>query len=720
MNPPELYLGRIRLNLAKRIGKGGEGEVWLNADEPKQAVKFYTLKDLASREAKVRAMVKLGLAGSSKLVAYPVDPVTTRSGGFAGFTMNLIDGGQQIHELYGVKSRKIHFPAKDYRFLIRAAANTARAVGQVHTSPCVIGDFNHSGVLVGNDATVALIDADSFQLEAEQTIFPCLVGVPDFTPPELQGKSLSQVTRTKVHDRFGLAVAIFQLLFMGRHPYAGTYEGPDLALDGFIARNLFAYSQARATGVTRPPGMIGLDAFPPNIASGFESAFGVDPDKRPTAAEWVGHLEALEGQLSRCAADKRHFYPTSAKSCPWCQMEAASGAILFLPFVGGGVSRPIDLGAFDLEKAWAAIRAIVVPEAASVTPALPALPNTPSEEARKAQTWFNLTRGGGVIAGIAAIGAWAIDPSLGALWIAALVAAVSLYNSKRIDILSWQKRYGEADRWVEDALHQWRTRLGHTQLVVLRAEMEKAVGEYRGLPPARTSALEQHKAQRRQRQLNEYLDRFLIGRATISGIGPAKTVTLRSFGIESAADVQYHRILGISGFGPATADKLMAWRAGIERRFVYNPAPTASDAAAQARLEAEFASKQAALARKISGGKVEMAQIAATIQQRVRTEDVRIAELAKSRSQLAADLAHLLISRPSPAPSRPPVQPVRPAPQAAPLPRPVQRPTANPLGTMACPQCGSVMVKRVARRGNNIGRSFWGCSRYPICKATRP
>ncbi len=35
-----------------------------------------------------------------------------------------------------------------------------------------------------------------------------------------------------------------------------------------------------------------------------------------------------------------------------------------------------------------------------------------------------------------------------------------------------------------------------------------------------------------------------------------------------------------------------------------------------------------------------------------------------------------------------------------------------------CPRCGSAMVKRVAKRGRNIGEQFWGCSRYPKCRAT--
>ena len=310
----DLYLDGKRLKLAKRIGKGGEGEVYLLSGEPQKAVKIYTAKDDDGREAKVRAMVRVGLAQTSSLVSFPEDIVTLKSGRFAGFLMRLVEGYRPIHELYGVKSRKLHYPNVDYRFLVRAAANTARAVGQVHASPCVIGDLNHSGILVSNAATIALIDADSFQFRADGKTYPCLVGVPDFTPPELQGASLYGIVRTKLHDHFGLAVAIFQLLFMGRHPYAGRQSGGDLTLDQLIARNLFAYSRIRLNGVAPPLGVATLDDVPMEVAEAFERAFGLDPARRPTAEEWIHLLHELEGRLSRCASNSTHFYPTVAKT----------------------------------------------------------------------------------------------------------------------------------------------------------------------------------------------------------------------------------------------------------------------------------------------------------------------------------------------------------------------------------------------------------------------
>jgi restriction system protein len=42
------------------------------------------------------------------------------------------------------------------------------------------------------------------------------------------------------------------------------------------------------------------------------------------------------------------------------------------------------------------------------------------------------------------------------------------------------------------------------------------------------------------------------------------------------------------------------------------------------------------------------------------------------------------------------------------------------LKAPSCPKCGSRMVKITARKGPQPGRSFWGCSKFPNCRGTRP
>jgi len=37
----------------------------------------------------------------------------------------------------------------------------------------------------------------------------------------------------------------------------------------------------------------------------------------------------------------------------------------------------------------------------------------------------------------------------------------------------------------------------------------------------------------------------------------------------------------------------------------------------------------------------------------------------------------------------------------------------------ACPKCGGEMVQRLAKRGANAGKTFWGCRQYPECRGAR-
>lgn len=79
-------------------------------------------------------------------------------------------------------------------------------------------------------------------------------------------------------------------------------------------------------------------------------------------------------------------------------------------------------------------------------------------------------------------------------------------------------------------------------------------------------------------------------------------------------------------------------------------------------------------------------------------------EFAEGRNVVLVDGAILreMLQRTRRAPSS------NPAPRASPLPTPPK-----------CPLCSSHMVERVAKRGESAGNKFWGCSRYPSCKATR-
>ncbi len=320
-----------RLKLGERLGRGGEGSVYAAANRRNHAVKLYKAPDKPQLANKIAAMVDAGLARQSPFAAFPVDVVRGEDGTFAGFLMKAVRDRRPLHDLYAPGARKQHFPDIDYRFLARTATNIARAVASIHHTGCVIGDINPSGMLVADDATVALVDADSFQFSHGGQQFLCAVGVPDYTPPELQGHSFHGVVRTQQHDAFGLAVILFQVLMMGRHPFDGvpdTGEAPPMGER--IQKRLYPHIPERPTGMQPPPGLPALTEFSGTLADLFARAFtATDSTPRPDALQWVTALEHFEKNLRRCRADRRHHYPRESTTCPWCQMEEQLGNQLF-------------------------------------------------------------------------------------------------------------------------------------------------------------------------------------------------------------------------------------------------------------------------------------------------------------------------------------------------------------------------------------------------------
>jgi DNA-binding helix-hairpin-helix protein with protein kinase domain len=717
MTVQEIVIGKDRVSVAELIGKGGEGEVYAIKGRSGQAVKIYNTSLRVKREDKVRAMVGEGLAVKTDLVAYPGEVVTDRRGNFLGFVMRLVSGYRPLHELYSPKSRQRHFPKADYRFIVHAALNVARAVGKVHQTGCVIGDLNHSGVLVAQDATVALIDADSFQFSLNGKSYPCVVGVPDFTPPELHGKNLASVQRTIEHDNFGLAVAIFHLLFMGRHPYAGRYKGPDISMGDAIAQNRFAFSLTRqaATQTTPPPGALTLDMFPDSIARTFEVAFGLAPGARPSALDWIHALNTLEGSLNHCSKVKTHYYPSNAGGCVWCKLTANSGFDMFPDLTSVTPNIPTDER--GTEQAIREILAFRFPTVADLLPAA-ATPRGASNSLRVARsgkrgrTLLGLLMMGGAVAGfIYAAPAWF-------MWIGLAIWGWVTFSDREVESGPFQQAFKDADERVQRELNAFVQRNGMTEVVKVRGDLDDAIAAYKGHDDALARELMVMKSNRESRQRQAYLDRFSIRRANISGIGPAKTATLISFGIETAADVNQNAVLRVPGFGDVMTGNLVAWRRGHESRFKYDRTPNAQDVADERALRGRFAAEKAKLESTIRNGLGTLRNAKARLDAlpaKARS-DRALTDALAARVQAEQDLRELGVSVPASTVALT-VTPPRPAPQppsASRVTTPTSPRVTTTSGTPTCPRCGSPMRRRSGRYGQ-----FWGCSRYPGCKGTR-
>ena len=568
-----LVHARTSIHLGQELGRGGEGAVFAIDSQKDLVAKIYSVPPDARKIQKLAAMTEAASPSLLQIAAWPVDLLTDIKGLVRGFVMPRVIARRDIHELYSPKSRSEAFPDTDFRFLVHVGTNIARVFAVVHAQGHLLGDVNHGNLRVGPDGTVMLIDCDSFQIGNGAQVFTCDVGVPLFTAPELHGRALRGLMRTANHDRFGLAVLLFHLLYMGRHPFAGRFSGQgDMPIEKAVAEYRFAYGPDRgANGMERPPGTIPLETMGRTISDLFVRAFERSGSNggRPSAETWIDALEKLESSLHVCSTANWHHYPSELHDCPWCAIEGQTGIRLF----GQRITIDRTTGGIDLATLWRSITAVPSPGA---DPALPsehpwhppqgvALPSSVLKNMRKAISI------GLACTGLVACNALAKEG--GVLW--ALVSyglAVAVWPRVSAENqLAAERAYTAAKAEWESTLSRWKREASLEIFKEKVNSLDKARAELSDMPNKRQRRIAKLESERETRQQQRYLDRFRIDRADIHGIGPGRTSMLASYGIETAADIRKAKIMQIPGFGEALTSDLVEWRKQHERNFRFNP-----------------------------------------------------------------------------------------------------------------------------------------------------
>lgn len=660
-----------RITLGSLIGQGGEGSVYEVVERPDLVAKFY-FKDISSDKAqKLIGMSKTYNSEIGRFAAWPCrtlhkSPNSTP----VGFLMNKIIGYKEIHDLYGTASRKREFEKADWSFMILTARNLASAISVIHQNDCVVGDLNDRNIIIGQDALVKLIDCDSYQIKFNGELYHCEVGVPEFTSPELQGKTLTNIVRTPNHDNFALAIFIFRLLFLSKHPFAGRYTGrgeQPSSLNTAIEKHYYFYGKNAALNYLEPPpGALTTEYLSPEIAGLFERAFNRESSMnngRPTAKQWITALEGLKDNLKVCMNNPMHVYYKHSKSCPWCSIEASSSVVLF--YVGRSTKTiPTGSGSTtnvtEFTVIWARITKISSPGSAPAVHFGPSnLPVTPtplplhvaSEIA--GQQFKNASQAilvglleGGVAIFIFSSGLWKLALTLWFFTIPLCIWAVSniknilsrqpdsqVYKDEKerrtreLSIIQDKMEYAKK-RWHELAIEKrFQDKL---------SELNKVYTSLQALDQEYKSELQKLEANRRSYQLQKFLEKFSIDRAKLDGIGPGLKAQLASYGIDTAADITSSKVYNVPGFGPARVSTLTAWRNSIEAKFVFNPNQGIDPRDIQA-LKSKYDQQQYVLTNKLKAGENELLNIKSDIQAKRSSWQPQIKQISEELAQKYAD-----------------------------------------------------------------------------------
>jgi DNA-binding helix-hairpin-helix protein with protein kinase domain len=609
----------------KPIGIGGEGKVFRVANEGANnlVAKIYNKYPDLEQQRKLKTMITMRDQNLLESSAWPDNLLTdSDTGKICGFTMQEVTDSEPLHHIYSPSWRKQNQPFSSWDSLLQLTANLAAVFCIAHSKGVIIGDVNPNSVRVRKNGRVVLIDADSFQITRGSEVLRCRVGVPSFTAPELlaASKSYHSVTREVNHDLFGLSLLIFHVLFMGRHPFAGVFSGSgDTTIESHIKDYHYAYaSDYVRRGLSPPP----LSINPELVASReivklFQNDFTQSGavQGRTTADEWYKALCFQRERLKRCHANHNHVFDSSNSSCIWCQLEA-KGVVFFLSKSSGSQFPPT----------------VSVEEAVDITYLLP---SKREELARNKISHLSRQK---LVCPIIKPTIYSARHALTDIekssilrrsivrFVSAFMAFVSLALAQSsaigFAIIVLFFGFGFTPVALQSLLLKFKNELSqvNADLAVAKADASRILSSnklddlaasieasWKTLAELKTQydiELRPELARLRAQHKDTFLRSYLISDANIYGIGPSRSSTLSSYGIETAADLTSNQLYTISGFGPVLISSLLSWRDSLLRSYTMP-----SDSLLSKSLQKSLLSKYIPIRQKAGADTIQLCEL---------------------------------------------------------------------------------------------------------------
>ena len=302
--------------LWKKIGAGGQGEVWL-AEGGRRIVKLLHPRSDAETLRRQFAFVRrLDLAGLH--VARPIAVLKPPHVGYVAEFLGDMVSIKALMEAPGSELLRWHIDSGGLRRRLRLLAHAGDALLGLHGRGVVYADVSHNNVFVSGPTHAFeawLIDLDNLSHESDPRR---ATYTPGYGAPEVVAGSAGC---TSLSDAWAFAVLVWHTLTL-THPFIG-----DLVSDGEAELEEEAFAgrlpwvghstddrNRCSTGL--PADLVLAGKLMDLARKTFEEGVS-DRKRRTSVSDWVDRLHAAADQTVACPECSGTYFVTEA-TCPWC------------------------------------------------------------------------------------------------------------------------------------------------------------------------------------------------------------------------------------------------------------------------------------------------------------------------------------------------------------------------------------------------------------------
>lgn len=336
------------LNIIKKLGEGGQGEVFHVQQAGKDfALKLYNEHSATKdQRAIIKHLVDSGPPGSecAGRFAWPQALVDIPGSKQFGYLMPLI-AMSQYTTLANVEAGRVPHPG--FAIMAEVGRQLAEAFRMMHIGGYCCRDISANNFLFcAKTGNVVICDNDNVIVDKQN--IGSILGTPQFIAPEV---IMGNARPSTVTDQHSLAVLLFMLL-CGGHPLHGQREYNIKIFDSVAAQEIYGRNPVFVfdpdKGSNRLPNEPGYrhvakhwKVLPTEIRNLFTKAFTTglqNPAARVTDLEWKNALSRMLGQRHICSCGAENFWDPHRKEQRACWHRGCSVAFPGKLYINGGTS----------------------------------------------------------------------------------------------------------------------------------------------------------------------------------------------------------------------------------------------------------------------------------------------------------------------------------------------------------------------------------------------